>query len=85
MLRNVMKIIILASVSNLPFVIRAGFWVKIACFAIGDQYFTYHFIFKMVSESSTIIGISFEVIVNHTNFARIKLGNILTTNLLMSI
>ncbi len=24
-------------------------------------------------------------IVNHTNFARIKLGNILTTNLLMSI
>jgi hypothetical protein len=50
------------SVSNLPFVIRAGFWIKIACFAMGDQYFTYHFIYKMVSESGTIIGISFEVI-----------------------
>jgi hypothetical protein len=41
----------------------AGFWVKIACFAIGDQHFTYHLIYKMVSESdTTIIGISFEVI-----------------------
>src|SRR4030042_3454967 len=38
------------SVSNLPFVIRAGFWIKIACFAIGDQYFTYHFRYKMVSD-----------------------------------
>jgi len=28
----------------------AGFWVKIACFAIGDQYLTYHFKYKMVSE-----------------------------------
>jgi hypothetical protein len=28
----------------------AGFWVKIACFAIGDQHFTYHLIYKMVSE-----------------------------------
>src|SRR5659263_716189 len=37
------------SVSNLPFVKMAGFWVKIACFAIGDKYFTYHFKYKMVS------------------------------------
>jgi len=37
------------SVSNLPFVIRAVFWIKIAFFAMGDQHFTYHLRYKMVS------------------------------------
>jgi len=40
------------SVSNLPFVKIAGFWVKIACFAMGDQHFTYHLRYKMVSEKA---------------------------------
>jgi hypothetical protein len=41
------------SVSNLPFVKMAGFLVKIACYAIGEQYFTYRFRYKMVSTCPT--------------------------------
>lgn len=40
---------------NLPFVIQAGLWVKIACFAIEDHVFTYHLIYKMVSAVQTFM------------------------------
>ncbi len=39
----------------------------------------------VAKDETSSYGKSMSDIVNHTNFARIKLGNILTTNLLMSI
>jgi hypothetical protein len=38
----------------------AGFCVKIACFAIGDHIFTYHFSYNMVSGLSELLTLYLE-------------------------